>query len=340
MSVSHAASLVIMGAFEGSAPTPEENLFFSNTPLGGFIFFKRNISDNFEHTLPQFLSSLQEKYGQTEAYGPLLLGIDQEGGRVSRLGAPCPNLGPALNIFKTEEKISSTVEGPLRAYGRGLGNFLKNLGFNINFAPVVDILTNNDNTCIGDRAFGQTPEEVTQRAEAFLQGMQSSGILGCLKHFPGQGEASVDTHLGTALIKVTRQELHTRELIPYKRLLKEAKSVMIAHCIYSDLDTVEATRSRVIVEDLLKVELGYQGLIISDDMVMGAVSHNDDKAWCEALCQGIVAGIDLLIISKKLPMMQRAIEYLNKESQKSHAFAVRLDEAARKVIAVRQGLKR
>jgi beta-N-acetylhexosaminidase len=170
---------------------------------------------------------------------------------------------------------------------------------------------------------------------AFLQGLQQGGVLGCIKHFPGQGDAQVDTHKGSAVITCTADQLWKRELAPFHYCLAYAPMVMVAHCIYPAWDIREATRSLVIIEDLLRKKLGFTGVVVSDDMRMGAVATERD-AWHSYLIESVLAGVDLLLVCKGLSHWESAIDTLEKEAIRSTAFRNRLEVAASRVGKLRE----
>jgi beta-N-acetylhexosaminidase len=265
----------------------------------------------------------------------MIVAIDQEGGRVSRLPAPFPNLGPALNIRDGQADADSLLA--LREYGQDVGRALRSIGINVDFAPVLDVLTEPTNHSIGDRCFGTTPDQATPRAEAFMSGLQSERVMGCLKHFPGQGDARVDTHLGTAVIDVSLQTLITRELIPFKALAPKCPMVMISHSIFPVLDDLEASRSRIIILDWLRTRLGFEGVVVSDDMNMGALPQ-DIVDWKEALIDAVAAGCDALLVCRHLDRCYEALDALRVEAKRSLAFSSRLDDAAKRVTSMRRAL--
>lgn len=328
-----AASAVLVAAVEGMDLTPDEERFFKEESPAGVTLFKRNIPQDDHHKLTALTMRLQGTRSSGEP--PMIIAIDQEGGRVSRIGAPFPNEGAALNI--AGGGVDQHGLKHIRSYGAIVGSELGKLGVNVNFAPVADIHTEPTNISIGDRCFGHTAEQVTLRAGAFLEGMQSSHVLGCLKHFPGQGHAKVDTHEGTAVIDVNLQTLLTRELEPFRRLLPLAKMVMISHSIFPALCEREASRSRVVIMDWLRTRLGFTGVVVSDDMNMGALPQ-DVENWKSAMIDAVAAGCDMLLVCRHLPRYIMALEALRNESAKSAAFRLRLEDAASKVIKLRREL--
>ena len=221
----HAGS-ILMVAIDGHRLTQEEKHFLQASQVAGIILFKRNIRN--KEQLQDLIQEIQDLRSSEE---PMLIGIDQEGGRVSRLDF-VPNLGPCLHLFPGSGPESLER---LYQYGKDLGSALRELGIHINFAPVADILTEPSNHAIGDRVFGVTAPEVVSRCGAFLDGLQWSGTQGCLKHFPGQGDAKGDTHETSITIPLSREILETRELVPFRELMHKAPMIMISHCIYPAL---------------------------------------------------------------------------------------------------------
>ncbi|MEI6397553.1 MAG: beta-N-acetylhexosaminidase [Pseudomonadota bacterium] len=328
-----AASAVVIAAVEGLELTPDEERFFKEESPAGVTLFRRNFpQDNFQN-VARLNASLQASRGSGAP--PMVIAIDQEGGRVSRIAAPFPNLGPAMAI--EDGRFDRSALTRLRQYGQDVGRSLRDIGINVDFAPVLDVLTEATNLAIGDRCFGTTPEQVTPRAEAFMSGLHSERVMGCLKHFPGQGDARVDTHQGTAVIDVSLQTLITRELVPFKALATKCPMVMISHSIFPVLDDLEASRSRIIIMDWLRARLGFEGVVVSDDMNMGALPQQIAE-WKNVLIDTVAAGCDALLVCRHLDRCYAALDALRAEAKKSPAFSARLDDAARRVTSMRHAL--
>lgn len=328
------AAAVLVGAIEGLQASSDELAFFRHHRLAGLTLFRRNIPEPWQQ-LGQLNKTLQAN--QDAAAPPLLIAIDQEGGRVARIRqAGFPEHGPALDLQGGRSDTAALAA--IAAYGQTLGAALASVGVNANFAPCSDVWTRDSNTAIGDRAFAREARSAATRAGAFLRGMQGAGVLGCLKHFPGQGDAGADTHEQGTVIDRSLAELEARELIPFRALLAEAPMVMVAHCIYPQLSAKEASRAPEIMDTLLRQRLGYQGVIVTDDMNMGAIPQSD-QAWESALIEAILAGADMLLVCRHLERMERAVTALHHEAKKSPAFAARLDQAATRVLHLRRRLK-
>ncbi len=328
-----AAAQVLVCAVEGQTLSTAERQFFSRVPISGITVFGRNIDQADQGKVSNLILECQRL--RPSGSPALVVAIDQEGGRVARLKPPFPNQGPAMLLAGGLKDKSALLS--IEAYGFELGAALKALGININFAPVLDILTEPTNHAIGDRSFGTTVDTVTLRAGAFLDGLQASGIKGCLKHFPGQGAAKVDTHVGSAVVDVSASVFTDRELSPFRTLLKAAPMIMIAHCIYPAFSPKEASRSPEIMQELLRDNLGYQGVIVSDDMTMGAIPQ-DEQTWRDAIIESIQSGADMLLICRHLERFRLAYETLTHAARRSSTFAERLEAAARRVLVLRQSL--
>ena len=328
-----AAAQVLVCAVEGKTLSTAERQFFSRVAVSGITIFGRNIEQTDQGKVSDLILECQSL--RPPGSPPLVIAVDQEGGRVARLKPPFPNQGPAMLLAGGLNDKSALLS--IESAGFELGAALKDLRINVNFAPVLDILTEPTNHAIGDRSFGNTVDAVTLRAGAFLNGLQSSGIIGCLKHFPGQGAAKVDTHVGSAVVDLPASVLNNRELSPFRALLKAAPMVMIAHCIYPAFSPKEASRSPEIMQELLRKKLAYEGVIVSDDMTMGAIPQ-DEKTWQNAIIESIQSGADMLLICRHLERFQLAYETLTQAARRSSTFAERLEDAAQRVLVLRQTL--
>jgi beta-N-acetylhexosaminidase len=286
--------------------------------------FRRNIAD---------VASLMELNRQLLAAFPAdqpgLLSVDQEGGRVWRVPAPVLRV-PPMRELAAHHDLQWTEATAFK-----LSTQLRALGFNLNMAPVLDVDTNPDNPIIGDRSFGATPELVIAHGRATLRGMEAAGIAGCGKHFPGHGDTEVDSHLGLPRVRHPRSRINAVELAPFAALAKELPAIMTAHIVFDALDPSRpATLSPIIATDLLRKELGFEGVLLSDDLEMRAISDHygiDDAAW-----KSIAAGCDALLICSRPDLAHVAYEALVRRAEASSSFASRLQEAARRVLALRQ----
>ncbi|NLL81665.1 MAG: beta-N-acetylhexosaminidase [Tissierellia bacterium] len=277
--------LMIVG-IEGTEINVKDVENIKQNRIGGFILFSRNI-ENLEQTL-QLLNSLKNINSTYEI--PLLLSVDEEGGTVSRLSKIYKNLpSPLLLGHKNDLKLSFE-------YGKNLGMKARSLGFNMNFAPVLDINSNPENTVIGNRAYGKKAELVSRVGEEVIEGIRSQNIIAVAKHFPGHGDTLVDSHFQLPMVDKSIDELYNLEIIPFKKAInKGLNAIMVAHVLYPQIDNeFPATMSEKIINDILRVELEFDGLIISDDMTMGAII--DNYTIEEASVQFLKSGGDIILI--------------------------------------------
>ncbi len=257
--------LFILG-FEGKDIEEETKHLIEDFKIGGLILFSRNIEDS--NQIIQLINNLKDLNKNNKI--PLFISIDEEGGNVSRLPKEFKKLPQAKKIGDTRDIDLSFKFGEL------LGLRLKSLGFNLNYAPVMDINSNPKNPVIGNRAFGNNPEVVTSYGIPVMKGIQSMGIISGIKHFPGHGDTDVDSHINLPVINKSLEEIRDFELIPFKKSIEEdGDMIMIAHILFPNIDKeYPSTRSKDIITYLLRKEMGFEGVIISDDLTMGAIIEN------------------------------------------------------------------
>ncbi len=286
--------------------------------VAGVILFGRNLVDPAQtaELLARTVAALPH---------PPLLAIDQEGGKVSRLE---PWIGPT----PTAVQLHGMGVDAITQFGIATGNALAGLGFNLDFAPVVDLCPADAPNGIGDRSFSTDPREAVRSAGAFLYGLQSTGVAGCLKHFPGLGDTAVDSHVELPTVTRSQEHLDEQDLLPYRELCPRAACGLVGHGHYSALDGATpcpATCSRAVISDWLRQRVGFDGLAVSDDMQMGAVAPRDVAG--QAAFEAIGAGLDLLLYCTDIDLADAAVERLTKAAGEIPAFATRLQQAAEKV---------
>ena len=255
-------------------------------PVGGIILYAWNIED--ETQLASIISQVRSLKGN-----PLLC-IDEEGGRVSRLAN-----NPNFDVKKYESMAAIGATGdPKNAYecGNTIGTYLKYYGFDIDFAPVADVNTNPDNIIIGPRAFSDDPAVAAPMVTNYLQGLKDAGITGCVKHFPGHGDTSDDTHTGYVQSLKTWEEMKDCEMVTFRAGIQwGCQLIMTAHIAVPNVtgSTIPSTMSSVVLQDKLRGELGYQNIIITDGMEMGAITKHYTSG--EAAVGSIKAGVDIVL---------------------------------------------
>lgn len=268
--------------------------------VAGFILFGRNMES------PAQVAKLVFEL-KTYAQRPLILAVDQEGGRVARLRTPpITHLPPMRRLGKPTEPYLAQQAGAL------VGFELSALGIDWNLAPVLDIDTNPDNTAIGDRCFHSQAGQVAQLGLAFARGLESQGVASCAKHFPGQGDAQQDSHFFLPSIAHDEAFLRSREWIPFAAYAKAGlAAVMPAHVRYQAMDTAwPSSLSPTLLRGLLREEMGFEGLIVADDMGMGAIMLNWPME--KAAVQAIAAGSNLLLLCNSAQQRKQAVDALAK----------------------------
>ena len=286
---------LFMLGFEGTKLPQRARDFLEKDQALGAVLFKRNIESR-----EQVIDLNKSISG--------LVAVDQEGGRVTRLKGITKDIPPMREIG---EAAKQDPELPYRV-GFQMGGELKELGFHIDFAPVMDVDTNPKNPIIGDRSFSRDPEEVARFGVKFIEGMQEAGIFACAKHFPGHGDTDLDSHLDLPVISHDLERINQIELPPFKAAIKAGvASIMTAHIIMKALDEqVPATLSHIILTKLLREQMGYEGVIVSDDLEMKAVA--DRYSIPELVERGLLAGVDLFLICRELDKTEEAIETAHK----------------------------
>ncbi len=275
------AQMFIMGLSKDSLAQNPLMKSMLERGLGGVIFFTENITS--EHGFKKLVSEIKEK-----AQVPLFLCIDQEGGRVER----------TLNLYGGQKYKCAREAAKLgavfvRKQCAEIADELKSFGLNMNFAPVLDVDTNPDNPVIAERSYSSDPEKVFEYGKIAAETYTEHGIIPVGKHFPGHGETSVDSHKDMPGLSMSLEELEKTHIYPFKKLL-DIPAVMVAHIHYTcfDKEKIPASISENVIKKYLRAHLGYKGLVISDDMVMGGIKGYSPK---EACMRGIKAGINMFI---------------------------------------------
>lgn len=285
---------------EGTRVTRETEFFLRETGAGGVILFGRNY-----RTPKQLRTFIRDLNAASET--PLIVAVDQEGGRVARLGSPFTEL-PPMALFGGREDGTELAEQT----GALLAAELSSVGINLDFAPVLDVATNASNPVIGDRAFGADAREVASLGCAFIRGMQAAGVAACGKHFPGHGDTDVDSHLGLPLLPHTRKRFEALELVPFRAAVKEGVATMMtSHLSIPNLDDKSpVTVSRPVTFGMLRQELKFSGLIFTDDLIMKGITCIYPPY--EAGWRAVAAGADVVLICHEPDSQRAALEGLRK----------------------------
>lgn len=280
---------LIMG-ISGTTLSDEDKRALSELKPIGVIFFAKNFLDGVPYEV--WLESFQQLHSQIQEYAErdaMFFTLDHEGGRVVRTPLPITRFPHALLLRSHTYEVAKAT-----------ATELKSLGINLSWAPVADIYSNPQNPVIGSRAFGDTPATAAAGVRAYYLGLTEAGIVGCAKHFPGHGDTSKDSHIELPILNLTAEDLQHRELIPFKTLIEEnIPLIMTAHILFPKIDPdLPATLSRPILKTILREELGFKGVVVSDDLDMKAVSDIFTQAGTVA--RAVYAGCDLFIVSRNI----------------------------------------
>ncbi|MGG6311721.1 beta-N-acetylhexosaminidase [Paenibacillus macerans] len=317
--------LVLVG-MDGTEPDGATRSLIEDDHVGGFIFYKDNIKD-----AKQALSLFNGlKAANRSQPVPLFLSVDEEGGRVSRMPGELTKLPTAREIGDT-----GSVELAGRI-GGVIGGELSGFGLNLDFAPVLDVNSNPENPVIGDRAFGTKPEVVSRMGIAVMKGIRDQGVIPVVKHFPGHGDTSVDSHLGLPVVEHGLDRLRKLELVPFKQAIRDgADVVMIAHLLMPKLDPEHpASFSKAVIHDLLREELGFGGMVISDDMTMGAIAEHYDIG--EAAVQFVQAGGNIVLVGHDYAKERQVLQALADAVKSGEITAEMLDERVYGVLKLKE----
>ncbi len=299
--------LLIMG-FDGTAMSAHLRSMLGTLHPGGIILFKRNIAE-----AAQTHALLREAQKTLET--PMFRCVDMEGGTVDRFRdviAPIPSVADvagtgSLKLFRKQAKL--------------IGQQLRALGFNTDFAPCVDLRLEASRSVLGPRTASSSPQATVRYAREFLGGLREAGILGCGKHFPGLGGASLDSHHHLPSIDKTWKRLWSEDLVPYRGMRKEFPMVMVGHIEYPRVtgDGMPASLSKKWIADILRKKVGYRGLVVSDDLDMGGVLNSVSIE--EAAVETLRAGSDLFLVCQKEEHVWRAYEAVFRRAESDKKFA-------------------
>jgi beta-N-acetylhexosaminidase len=341
--------LLIMG-FDGVEPSSKLRTTLETLQPGGIILFARNLRDP-----RQTWELLRE--AQKCVTTPMFLCVDMEGGTVDRLRdiiAPAPSVaeisapyfggGPPLSRsplsrsgggppLSRSDRVGSSL---FREHGRVIGCEVRTLGFNTDFAPVVDLGLEPSRSVLGTRTASGDPHQTVAYAREFLRGLRDAHVLGCGKHFPGLGEANLDTHKELPAINKPWKRLWDEDLLPYRALHRQMPFIMVAHAAYPAVtrEKTPASLSKKWIGDILRKKIGYRGLIISDDLEMGGVLAAAEI--CQAAVATLKAGADLFLVCHSEQAVWQAYHAVLAGAERDRRFARRVTEAAQRVLAFKK----
>lgn len=285
--------------------------------LGGMIFFTKDIQT------PNQFKTLINDIKSISKITPFL-SIDQEGGRVER----------TENIHNGKKYLSAKFafekgEDFLKKQTENIANELKSYGINLNFAPCIDVNTNPNNPIIGERAFSNTPDDVIRAEKIVSQTYRENGIIPCAKHFPGHGDANTDSHLTLPEINLTLQEMEKTHIKPFKACAKNIEMIMVAHlhCTCFEKDVIPTSLSKKTIS-YLREKLGFEGVTISDDMIMKGVAKFGNVEACE---MGIRAGLNMFIYRNSTPQTINIIETIAKKAETDDELRQNIEKSYEKI---------
>jgi len=330
MELKNKISRLIFAGFKGQSFADIEGLL-KDYPLGGIIIFKRNIKSSGQ--LKKLIDDIKDYSFKKWGEAPLI-GVDQEGGRVFRLDKPFTSL--------PSNAVAGRLKSGKLAYlkSRLIALELAATGFDLDFHPVLDINTNPENRVIGDRAFGDDPEIVSKLGAESIRGLHSAGIIAVGKHFPGHGNTFEDSHEELPVISLTLDFLLKREIMPFVSAIDtDVDAIMPAHIVYEKIDekAIPATFSEKILTQILRGKLGFQGIIISDDLEMKAIS--DNFSINESTLLSVKAGVDMLLICHSCDKQIEAIESLEEAVTKKRIEESSIDLSLERIGRIKQKTK-
>lgn len=318
-----AGGLIVCG-FDGLDVPTTVGHWLSQGWVAGLILFKRNIAD-----VEQAASLIGGLHARNAGSLPLLVCVDQEGGRVARFGEPVLQLPPMRMLGNAGDP------GLTKEAAATLARQLRAIGINMDFAPVLDVDTNPENPVIGDRAFGRDTQVVIEHGLAFGEGLRAGGLLSCGKHFPGHGDTDLDSHLALPVLRHDRARLNRVELAPFRAAASRLPAIMTAHVVFETLEVdLPATMSAKLIEQVLRREIGFDGAVFSDDLEMRAITERYRIE--EAGILALEAGCDLLLVCSDLEAAARLREAIAGQAARSAPFRKRLNEARRRADALRR----
>ena len=324
---------LLMAGFEGTEPGGDDTVFLQDYQVGGLILFGRNIES--AEQLTALTNGLKTLNGDQI---PLLIGVDQEGGLVDRMPPEVHRTPGAYAVGST----SDWDQG--RALGAALAAECAGFGFHLDFAPVLDVWSNPDNTVIGKRAFGSDWKVVSGFGAAVSNALQAAGVIPVVKHFPGHGDTVVDSHMGLPVVDKSLEDLSLQELPPFRDLISGGETpsgraeavpaVMVAHILMTQLDPdLPASLSPAVVTDLLRGELGFGGVVFTDDLTMGAITQNYGLG--EAAVLAVEAGCDMLLVCHGRDSVDAARSALLEAAASGRISQARLDESVRRILSLK-----
>ena len=315
---------MIITGFDGSEYNDDMDRLINEYKVGGVILFARNIEDSSQ--MIELTRALQENNNNI----PLFISIDEEGGRVSRLPDDIEKFPAAFDI--------GLINNDQTAYenGKEIGYTLKRLGINLDYAPVLDIYSNENNTVIGDRAFSKEESIVSTMGIATMEGIEDADIIPVVKHFPGHGDTEVDSHYGLPIVYKTLEELRNFEFIPFVKAIESGCDViMVSHIILNEVDSSNpASLSKIVISDLLRKDLEFDKVVITDDMSMGAITSI--MSIEEACIKSIEAGCDILLLGNAYEEIEQVINSIKLKLYNGEISEEQINKSVKRILELKK----
>lgn len=315
---------MIITGFNGSEYNDDMDRLINEYKVGGVILFARNIEDS--NQMIDLTRALQENNNNL----PLFISIDEEGGRVSRLPDDVEKFPSAFTIGLINDQQTAYENG------KEIGYTLKRLGINLDYAPVLDIYSNENNTVIGDRAFSKEESIVSTMGIATMEGIEDSDIIPVVKHFPGHGDTEVDSHYGLPIVYKTLEELRNFEFIPFVKAIESGCDViMVSHIILNEVDSSNpASLSKIVISDLLRKDLEFDKVVITDDMSMGAITSI--MSIEEACIKSIEAGCDILLLGNAYEEIEQVINSIKLKLYNGEISEEQINKSVKRILELKK----
>ena len=315
---------MIITGFNGSEYNDDMDRLINEYKVGGVILFARNIEDS--NQMIDLTRALQENNNNL----PLFISIDEEGGRVSRLPDDVEKFPSAFTIGLINDQQTAYENG------KEIGYTLKRLGINLDYAPVLDIYSNENNTVIGDRAFSKEESIVSTMGIATMEGIEDADIIPVVKHFPGHGDTEVDSHYGLPIVYKTLEELRNFEFIPFVKAIESGCDViMVSHIILNEVDSSNpASLSKIVISDLLRKDLDFDKVVITDDMSMGAITSI--MSIEEACIKSIEAGCDILLLGNAYEEIEQVINSIKLKLYNGEISEEQINKSVKRILELKK----
>ncbi|KIL35427.1 glycoside hydrolase family 3 [Cohnella kolymensis] len=325
MTLEQKVGQMIIAGIDGTRMDQAAKDMIAEQYIGGIILYK----DNFSNLAGSVKLVNDLKKANSGNPAPLFLSVDQEGGKVSRLPKEFAQIPDNRTVASSNNPALAEEMGAL------LARELKVMGLNVNFAPVLDINSNPKNPVIGRRSFGTDADVVTKMGLAAMKGLSEGGVISVVKHFPGHGDTSVDSHLDLPILFKATEQLQSLEWIPFKAAIEEnTDAIMVAHILFPLIDSsAPASLSKVIIGEQLRGTLGYDGVVITDDLTMGAIAKS--YGIPQAAAASVEAGTDILLVAHGYDTAKEVYDKLLQSVRNGDIEEARIDESVRRILTLK-----